>query len=490
MSLRAAAAGLLACAIAVGAAAGAAAQAVQAADAPGSTGGAGGSPQAEAPALTLREAVLLALENNPSLKAQRLGPPIARTAVQEQQGFLDPQSSVEASQSFPGSAAATGNGASAGLALSLATGTSISASLAAGWDPVSSGYDVELTQALLAGRRLAANLALVRQALLDAQASEHELRGFTEALVADVQQAYWDHYLALRQREIYRESLALAERQLEESRYRMQVGQIAGIELAAPKAEVTSRREDLRSGENRAETTRLALLLRISPPDAGLDAPVRLADAPAPPQGPLDSLARHLALGLARRPELLQARLQLERGDLEVVRTADGLLPRLDVFLALGGTGYAAAFGGTFPAAVQGSALSAGLRLQFPLGNRAAKAQAERARLTRAQAEQSLVALARTVEADIRTAWLDSTFAAERVSSSAELRALQEEKLAAETEKFRNGTSTTFLVAQAQRDLLASRLDEAQAAVDYLLAVVSLYRLEGSLMERSGIAAQ
>jgi outer membrane protein TolC len=44
-------------------------------------------------------------------------------------------------------------------------------------------------------------------------------------------------------------------------------------------------------------------------------------------------------------------------------------------------------------------------------------------------------------------------------------------------------------VAQAQRDLLASQLSEAQAAVGYLLAVVTLYRLEGTLLERSGIEA-
>jgi outer membrane protein TolC len=91
------------------------------------------------------------------------------------------------------------------------------------------------------------------------------------------------------------------------------------------------------------------------------------------------------------------------------------------------------------------------------------------------------------VEADVRAAWLEAGFAAERVSSSAELRQLQEQKLAAETEKFRGGASTTFLVAQAQRDLLASQLAEAQAAVGHLLAVVTLYRLEGTLLERMGI---
>ena len=105
---------------------------------------------------------------------------------------------------------------------------------------------------------------------------------------------------------------------------------------------------------------------------------------------------------------------------------------------------------GSGAAAAQDSSLNAGLSLELALGNRGAKARAERARLGRAQAEESLRALERTVEVDVRSAWLEAGFAAGRVSSSAELRALQEQTLAAETEKFRGGSSTTFLVAQAQ----------------------------------------
>jgi outer membrane protein TolC len=441
----------------------------------------------EATALTLREAVLQALEHNPSLKAQRLVPAIRRTAVLEEQGLRDPQLTAEAGHTLPAATPAAPGAAEAGLSLAFATGTAVSAGLGAGWDPVSSAYDVRVTQQLLAGGRLSANLARVRQARLDVQASEHELRGFIESLVASVQRAYWDHYLALRQGEIYRESLALAERQLEESRVRVQVGQIAPIELAAPRAEVVSRRQALREGELRAQTTRLRLLQAIGPPGADLDAPLQLADSPPDPAGPLDELSSHLSLASRRRPELLQARLELERGQLEVTRTRDGLLPRLEAFIAFGGTGYAAALGEAVPAAARDSSLSAGLSLELALGNRAARARAERARLDRFQAEESLRALERTVEADVRVAWLEAGFAAERVSSSAELRRLAEQTLAAEIEKFRGGASSTFLVAQAQRELLAAQLAEAQAAVGSLLAVVTLYRLEGTLLERIGI---
>jgi hypothetical protein len=45
------------------------------------------------------------------------------------------------------------------------------------------------------------------------------------------------------------------------------------------------------------------------------------------------------------------------------------------------------------------------------------------------------------------------------------------------------------MVAQAHRDLLLSRINEVEAVVDYLKALVDFYRLEGSLLARRGIEA-
>jgi len=443
-------------------------------------------------ALTLEEAVLTALERNTSLKVQRIAPQVRATYVEEELGSRDPVLSAEAGQILAGSPPgfSGGSGAEAGVSMSFPTGTSVAASASVGWGSSwSSGLDLQVTQSLLAGGRLAANRARVEQARLDLFASQHELHGVAASVIAQVEAAYWDHYLALRQRDIYRESLGLAERQLEEARARMAVGRIAGSELAAPRAEVTSRREALRAGEKRVQSTRQRLLLLVNPQGAGFDASVRLLDAPVPPTGPLDAQDAHVALGLRRRPDLAQARLSLERGELEVVRTRAGLLPRLDLFIRLGGTGYAGSFGEAVAGMADAPYVGAGLDFQLPLGNRAAEARAQRAALTRDQAAEALAALERSVEADVRGAWRDAQFAAAGIAASAELRALQEEKLAAEVEKFRNGTSTSYLVAQAQRDLLSAQLGEAQAVVDSLLAMVTLYRLEGSLLERRGIDA-
>ncbi|MEX1351807.1 MAG: hypothetical protein AB1Z31_29210, partial [Desulfobacterales bacterium] len=45
------------------------------------------------------------------------------------------------------------------------------------------------------------------------------------------------------------------------------------------------------------------------------------------------------------------------------------------------------------------------------------------------------------------------------------------------------------LVAQAQRDLLVSRITEVRALANYLKALIDLYRQDGSLLERRSISA-
>ncbi len=89
----------------------------------------------------------------------------------------------------------------------------------------------------------------------------------------------------------------------------------------------------------------------------------------------------------------------------------------------------------------------------------------------------------------MRSAFIEINRAKEQVTATAATRKLQEESLRAETEKFRVGKSTTLLVAQAQRDLVTSQIAEIEVIMTYLQALTELYRLEGSLLERRGIAA-
>ena len=451
-------------------------------------------------ALSIAEAVVGSLANNRSLEVQRLVPEIARTGeLTAEAAFdttLDGKLSGLSTRSQQGTDTALGDSDSQLLTLGarrlFATGTTLGVDLdsarSGSADSASTRLGASLTQALLQGRGSEVNLAAVRQARLDTAVSRSELQGFAENLVAQVEVACWDYLLAIRRVTIVERSLGIAETQFQEVRERIAVGRMAEIEQAAAEAEVALRREALINAKSARDAGRLRLLRLINPPGAAaLERELTITDVPALPADDPAPVADHVALALRRRPEIAQARLQLERGDLTLVQTRNGLLPRLDLFITLGATGYAASFGDSLDVG-DGHDIAAGLTLSLPLGNSAAKAAERRAVLSRQQAEISLENLAQLVEVDVRGAWIEAARLREQVAATAATRRLQNEKLRAETEKFRVGKSTAFLVAQAQRDLLQAENDAVTAVADLLKALVDCYRLEGTLLERRGIA--
>jgi outer membrane protein len=267
------------------------------------------------------------------------------------------------------------------------------------------------------------------------------------------------------------------------------VGVMAEAELPAVQAEVALQRQGLINVKNARDASRLRLLHLLNPPGGGLwDREVTLAHPPAVPVIVLDAVEDHVARGLRQRPEVNQAELEIGRGELEVVRTKNGLLPRLELFINLGKSGYADSFGGAV-SDLDGSSYDTrvGFSLEYPLANRGARARHRRATLGREQAEKALDNMNLLVELDIRNAYLEVDRTREQISAGAATREWQEEKLRIETEKFRVGRSTNLLVAQAQRDLLVSRIEEVRSVVDYLKALTHFYHMEGSLLERRGI---
>jgi outer membrane protein TolC len=310
-----------------------------------------------------------------------------------------------------------------------------------------------------------------------------------EALAANVEEVYWEFALAERRIEIFSESLKVAEQYLRETRDRIAAGAVAEIEIAAAEAEIPLRRQGLINATGVLEMNRLRLLNLLNPRGEGFwELPVTLSDRPVAPQLQLEPVATHVAVALKRRPELAQARLQVDLQELEIVQTRNGLLPRLDAFITLGKTGYAE----SFPQSLwnlDGHSYEArtGLSLEYAVGNRAATARQRQAVLGREQAEASLANLAQLVELDVRIAYVQVKSSAEQVVASAATRRLREQTLRAESEKSRVGKSTSFLVAQAQRDLLASQIAEVEAVVQLLRSTTALFRLESSLLERRGI---
>jgi outer membrane protein len=456
----------------------------------------------------VQDSILAALENNPVLAIQRLEPQKAMDDVGEQRSEFDPEFSISASKSKNITEAQLGtrpepieltserSRVAAGISETLPTGTTLSlnanmsGSISSLYtDQATGNLEISLTQSLLRGFGTGANLASLRKAKIDVDISQYELKAVAENLVASVEKAYWSLYLAAENISIVKESLALVEQQMTESMERVAVGKLAEIELAAVNAEVAYQREALINAQGSYEKARLEFLYLLNPDgkDMWSMVPVTMDD-PFIPEDAMDSVAVHEELGLKYRADLQQARLALKKGELDVQQTKNGLLPRLDFFLTYGKGSYAESFSDATPDPQSPySNMITGLSLTVPISNRSAKARYSKSVQTREQMDLSVKNMERLVELDIRSAYIEALKSRQMTEATTATREMQQKNMDAEQEKFRVGKSTNFLVLQAQRNLTLAKLDESSAIVDHLKALIDLYQMQGTLLERRGI---
>jgi len=191
--------------------------------------------------ISIEEAILLALDNNQAFRVERLDPQIRQTFEMQERAAFDPTLSAE--YSISRESEATGEtplskiketDAEVEISEFLPTGTQVKLEISTDLtDPYTSGDQnsirggISITQALLRGFGLKVNLANLRQARLDTLASQYELRGFAESLVAEVEKTCWDYTLAQRRIAIFTDSLRLAEDQLWETQERIKIGKLA-----------------------------------------------------------------------------------------------------------------------------------------------------------------------------------------------------------------------------------------------------------------------
>jgi outer membrane protein len=461
--------------------------------------------------LSLEDATLLALQNNREIKVQRFGPALAGLYEQIERGAFDAElyagfAVVETVGSE--TARATGEkfdvesadrDINIGLRRRFASGAEVAAEFAhtrstSDRTPIQEEARIGLTvtQPLLRGLRPAVNLAAVRQAELGVRATRYELRGFAEALVADCETAYWRYVLAREKIGIFEESIQLARRQLDDVAQRIEVGALARNDDLAARTEVARREQALIAARGALEAERLRLIKAVYPDAlARGDLGVTATTAPRRDAAAMTNLAEHVSIAERMRPDLNEARLRLEQNRLATVVTRSGVLPRLDLFVALGKTGFADSFKDAVGALDDDTYdVTAGVRFSHFLGGRVVNGRHAAAIAVRDQAAIAIANLADIVRLDVRLAINAAEQVRQQIQASAVTRGLQEKSLQAEQERFELGVSTAWQVAQAQRELLDGRIAEIEAIVDYRIALVKLYLAEGSLLERRGIAIE
>ncbi len=459
--------------------------------------------------LSVEEAIFTALERNRELRIQTLEPVKAGAFELIERGQFRPElygvlqaGEEEASENSRATGeqfSVTGRDASGeiGIRQSLATGTDLELSLEQRRSLSSRTPEQEearlglsITQNLLRGFGPAVNLASIRQAKLNTLASQYELRGYTEAFVAEVETAYWRYVLAREEIAIFDSSLELARRERDEIAGRIEVGSLSKTDGALSRGEVARRESALIDARAYLDEQRFRLVRLLNANlDGSIDFQIEASSKPDVDHEPLHEIESRIELALTKRPDLNEARLRLAQNRLETIVTKNGLLPRLDLFVTLGKTGYADTFLDSFENIQEDSYdVTAGLRFNQYLGNSAARGRDLLSRANREQAADSVLNHEQIVRLDVRLAATEVERARQQIEATAEIRLHLAETVEGEEERLKVGSTTALQVASARRDLLASRIQEVEALINYRIALIDLYLAEGSLLERRGIS--
>jgi outer membrane protein TolC len=483
--------------------------------------------------VSLDDAVKLALEHNLDIQVERLNPQTFDFAIAALQSTYQPnfttaftnnnQVTLSNSQLTTSAASVdTGNMFwNTGITQNLKWGGS---SFAAGFNnrrtdssnefatrnpSYNSSLNFAFVQPILRGFKTDGVRSQLQVTQITQDISEVQLKATITNTLSNVRNAYWDYLFSIQAVEVAKQSLALADKLVDDNKTRVEIGTMAPIDVVQAEAEAATRRQTLAQVEATMRTAELALKRLIV---SGTEDPIWRAslvptDRPdfRPERVDIESAVRK---ALENRTDLDQARKQLQSNDVTIEGLRNAVMPSLDVsfnygLAGLGGPqfirqglgssnilntvpgGYSQALTniGSFDA----PNWAVGVNVAYPIGNSAADAGLARARLQVQQTQAQIRALELNVATEVTNTALQVESNLKRVEAASAARELAQRRLEAEQSKFEVGMSTNYFVVQAQRDLRDSQNVELRTLLDYRKSLVDFERVQETSLSRAGI---
>lgn len=472
--------------------------------------------------LGLRDAIVLALENNSMVRVQETQIDSARFALLGAHQPFDPVITsfynVNSSSSAPFSQLQGTGAASTFISTTqvaqftytetFATGTNIQAGLGSNnnytnnsfylYNPyITSLLNFQITQPLLKNGWRFANQAPLVIARRNVDVSRATFAAEVSNNVLQAVGQYWAVVEAHGNLEVAQASMEAAEATYKHDKRALELGALPPLDIYRSESQVASRRVQVIQSEYALKQAEDALRMTIgADQDPGVQALDLVLTEKPEPEGELRTTDTATALqqALTKRPELDAARAALSRDQTGIRLAHNHLLPQLDLTGAyasngLGGTQFTdegvkhttssvnQLFGFTYPT------YYAQLSLTLPLKNRAAKAEMGNALVSRRSDLYTERQTREQVTLDVSNAVHQLEQAKLSIAAGKESLDLSKKTLAAEQRKYELGSETIFFVLEAQTELANAELSLLQAEVNYQLAVADLDHATGELLD-------
>jgi outer membrane protein TolC len=466
-------------------------------------------PAAESVELTIEQVRRDAITNNLDLKVQLFDPTLADEGLRAERAKFEAVFTTDLNYSRTDSATASQlDSAQAedwsltpGINLPLRTGGSISInapqnrfesdnSFSTLNPSYTSDVDTSISIPLMRGFGVDANAQSIRIAFYQSQAAQARTKLEVIQVLTDVEKTYWQLYSARRQLEVRKKEYDLAEAQLERAKRQVRAGTVAEVEIVRAESGVSDTVQSIITAENIVRARQRDLKRILNRPDLQMETPTVVIPATVPDATPYKLESEELVKeSMHQRMELLEDELQIASETANVLAAKNAMLPVLSLQYTYGINGLGAEFNDAL-AEVNDKNFenhTAGLHLEIPIGNDAARAQYRAALLRRMQQlatkQQQIAQITQEVYNAVDTinaAWLSIIAAQKRTLLNARL-------LEVEIRQFEQGLQTSTDVLDAQTKLADAQSAEIDAITAYQIAQVDLAFATGTVLGQARV---
>jgi len=299
---------------------------------------------------------------------------------------------------------------------------------------------------------------------------------------------------------------------LQGNREKLNAGVVPISEVQQAETALASRNEQVISAQQQLEivTQRLKDLLEIRSGDP-LYAVFFVTQEMTATEQTHPNLENALETAYQKRPDLKQQDLAIAAWKLRLEYYRNQKLPRIDLVGTFGVNGlsgqerpsvdigststqpnrYVGDYFDAFPNMIeaQGMEWYIGVKVSYPLGNRAALARLHQADREKIQAILKRKRLEGAVETEVKNALAVVERSWERVQVARQFEELAAVTLEQETARLQEGLTDTFHILKYQDDVVESRIRKTTAMADYHQGLAHLHRAMGTNLERYDIEA-
>lgn len=349
---------------------------------------------------------------------------------------------------------------------------------------------VTLKQPLLRGFGRGVNLSALRVARSQLLITERARQVAVNNKSVEVLNAFYDLAYAEANVEVKAGALQVAERFLQETTRRRELGFLSPVDVAEARVRVSEATEELLQAKDfhRERQLEIVRLLALEPEaDGSTPRPTVQADLLSAP--PTVQMQDFFPAALEYRPDYLLARERIEQEKFRRTAARNERLPQLDVHFSYGLHGLQASYEDALDFAFRGREpqWGMGVSVSIPLSRREGRAKLVAAQARVRQAELQEAELERRIALEVENAVRRLEVLGQRLETARSSVNFAAEGLRLEEARLEQGQTSGFAVAELQRRLADARTRELAARVDLTKAVTELWSVSGRLFEKHGI---